>query len=173
MLDHLCTGSPVAQVVKHLGQLLRWQPPDGVWPRLWRRGGGSSSECDSGEAGTALRAAADALREQGRQQEEQARSGLVRVESSDFQRDYHPHVPGCIVYMHRLPAPSGSERHGEGDTAEGMGFVLVDARHPVLRSIRLTRDMISDHYVDARGFVNSLAAAAAQVEYLKASGIER
>eukprot|EP00887_Chlorella_sp_A99_P000433 scaffold17.g433.t1 len=192
----------VEDVVHHLGQLMSRKLPtalggsgDSDAEERWQQGRpqhrceGRDRTTDGSEsrAEAALRGAAGEVRGRegtapgGAEQEAE----LVKVRVLEFEaHDYHPHVPGAIVYIHRLPQQQAQQHEQQQQPVEkqqqqypppgsaavassepAVGFALLDTRHPVLRRVRLTSTMIADHAVDVEGFISRLergAATAAQ-----------
>eukprot|EP00887_Chlorella_sp_A99_P004227 scaffold15.g4227.t1 len=184
----------VPRVIQRLGQLLKKLPGRGGGEP--ENGGGTAEEAEAALRGAAgqVRAAAAAkaaaaaakaaaaaatVEEIGRGSGVAAAPELVRVQSSDFaSRDYHAHVPGTVLFMHRLPsAAPAAAAAADGEAAAagsvgsdagrclprdfeagGMGYAVIDNRAPALRRIRLTSCMIMDHFIDRQPFIEQLDA---------------
>lgn len=115
---------PALQVVQHLGQLATKSKRE----RELEQHNASSPERESEGSG-----------------------GLARLHSQEFaSKAYHAHVPGRILFLHRLPE------------AGRTSIKLVDTRHPALRHIRLTSRMFEDHFIDREPFMKALEGAAAE-----------
>ena len=79
-----------------------------------------------------------------------------RDETSQFNPNYDPFVPGRVVFVYSA-SPQQQQQDSDTHAADhGVRRKLVGADHPLLRRMRVTSTMISDHFIDKEQFLTAL-----------------
>jgi hypothetical protein len=157
-------GQQGLAIVDRLSQLLGWA-----------LGAPTATEGGDGEdEGAALRRVAKVVRHEGKEG-----SGGA----AEDRGGYDPYVPGRIVYMFRCPEPApeqgnvveappaaaeataeegaGGKEEGAapGEAPEPLALALLQPASAELRRIRLTRTVVSDHFVDSLSVCSALGCS--------------